>query len=143
MLIVAFIRYPMHLHDQPSFLIQHKGFKKEARYCPSRGLLPQRPWSGSQAENIKMYRFAFSDLMGFLRHRWETLNNICEAGSRDSGLPRCIIQYPHIRLSLGRLLPRRACLYFTEQERLDKAPPINSPIEKRPQKQQNPITQHQ
>ena len=96
MLIVTFIRYPMHLHDHPSFLIQHKGFKREARYCPSRGLLPQRPWSGSQAENVQMYRFALSDFMGFLRHRWKTLNNICGAGSRDSGLPRCIIQCsPH------------------------------------------------
>jgi len=96
MLIVTFIRYPMHLHDHPSFLIQHKGFKREARYCPSRGLLPQHSWSGSQAENVKMYRFALSDFMGFLRHRWETLNDICGAGSRDSGLPRCIFQCsPH------------------------------------------------
>ena len=121
MLIVTFIRYPMHLHDHPSFLIQHKGFKREARYCPSRGLLPQRPWSGSQAENVQMYRFALSDFMGFLRHGWEPWIIYKEWEAATAASPGALFNAPHIRLSLGRLLPSRACLCFTGQERLDKA----------------------
>jgi hypothetical protein len=75
-LIVTFIRPGPNRRIGPSFLIQILKFGREARYCPSRGLLPQRPSAGSLAEYVKNgIRFALPILLGFLRHRRESLNN--------------------------------------------------------------------
>ena len=52
-LIVTFIRHDPNTRIRPSFLIQILKFGREAQYCPSRGLLPQRPFAGSLAEYVK------------------------------------------------------------------------------------------
>ena len=52
-LIVTFIRPDPNARIGPSFLIQILKFGREARYCPSRGLVPQRPTTGSLAEYVK------------------------------------------------------------------------------------------
>ena len=52
-LIVTFIRPDPNARIGPSFLIQILKFGREALYCPSRGLMPQRPSTGSLAEYVK------------------------------------------------------------------------------------------
>ena len=52
-LIVTFIRHHPNMRVGRSFLIQILKFGREARYCPSRGLKPQRPSTGSLAEYVK------------------------------------------------------------------------------------------
>ena len=52
-LIVTFIRHHPNMRVGPSFLIQILKFGREAQYCPSRGLKPQRPLTGSLAEYVK------------------------------------------------------------------------------------------
>ena len=49
-LIVTFIRHHPNMRVGLSFLIQ---ILREAQYCPSRGLKPQRPSTGSLAEYVK------------------------------------------------------------------------------------------
>jgi len=48
-LIVTFIRHHPNMRVDLSFLIQILKFEREAQYCPSRGLKPQRPSTGSLA----------------------------------------------------------------------------------------------
>ena len=52
-LIVTFIRHHPNMRVGLSFLIQILKFGREAQYCPSRGLKPQRPLTGSLAEYVK------------------------------------------------------------------------------------------
>jgi hypothetical protein len=98
-LIVTFIRPdPNARIVGPSFLIQILKFGREARYCPFRGLVPQRPINGLSRRICKSgLRFAQSIVLGFLRHKRESLNSGGRKGRCSvPHLPRCIIQcYPH------------------------------------------------
>lgn len=71
-----------------------------------------RPWT------VHFYLDALraSIILGFLRHGQEGLNNAQDGGnSRILKLfpPGALFNATCIRLSLGRLLPSRACLRFT------------------------------
>ena len=114
--------YPAYHSDygHPSSLIQIAEFSESPFDCPSRGpKRPQRSYSGSSrrtrlclAYQLLLFGRTASGSLGFLRHGVQ--QNIFENGeSGDS--PRAIFRRT-IRLSLGRLLPSRACFRFTEPQ---------------------------